>query len=270
MKLPIIKKNILPILSGIEIGIPINLMSKISMDSNFLKSPLTPSNIFLNFLLGFSAYKGDRYLDAIEYKTKMNNLNYTDNSQKMNNLLKSNYYDSILNNNKEIEITLFCSYLSLCILSIYYHIGIIFPLFTSTFAYKYLKQNKNISFLKPFYVAGMWTFCTCMIPLLLNDLQNTLNMQDYYHLLSPMFLSLFSTTNLADFKDIDEDLINGVNTLPIILGSTKTKGIILASSILSIFIFLESEYFTWSLQNYFFIASGILPNFQLFNFTNYF
>lgn len=271
MKIPLSKK-ILPILSGVEIGIPINLMSKISTEANFFKSPLTKESILLNFLLGFTTYKGDRYLDALETLNEKNLTSLYVNSSNGNS--KLNYYEYILENEKSVQFTLFCSYISLCIFVIYYHIGLIVPLITSTFMYKSLKQNKKISFLKPFYVAGMWTFSCCMIPLMLSgneinqvSIIDAMDFNDYYQLLSPTFLSLFSTTNLADLKDVDEDLINGVNTLPILLGTQKTKGIVLISSLLSIYIFMQSEYFTWSLQNLFFISSGLFPNLHIFNNT---
>lgn len=278
----LIKNNLLPVLSGIEIGIPINLMSKMSTDVNFISSPLTKESVILNFLLGFSTYKADRYLDAIEYFG--NNFNCT--VLNLNeNTPKFNYYQSLLNNEKSIEFTIFSSYIALLVLIVNYNIGIILPLIISTFGYKEFKENKQIGFLKPFYVAGMWTFSCCMIPILMHNTQIestlqsllslqslefiNLNLHDYYQLLSPTFLSLFSTTNLADLKDIDEDIINGVNTLPIVLGFQNTKNIIVVSSILSVLIFVQSEYFSWSFQNLFFISSGILPNLQLFNFSNY-
>lgn len=285
----LIKKNLLPVLSGIEIGIPINLMSKMSTDVNFITSPLTKESVILNFLLGFSTYKADRYLDAIEYfNSNFNctfdgtfnstlNCNFNEcNVLNLNeNAPKFNYYQSLLNNEKSIEFTIFSCYIALFVLIVNYNIGIILPLIISTFGYKELKENKQIGFLKPFYVAGMWTFSCCMIPILMHNTQmestlefNNLNLHDYYQLLSPIFLSLFSTTNLADLKDIDEDIINGVNTLPIVLGIQNTKNIILVSSILSVLIFVQSEYFSWSFQNLFFISSGILPNLQLFNFSN--
>ena len=284
-----LKNNLFPILSGIEIGIPINFMSKMSTDVNFITSPLTKESVILNFLLGFSTYKADRYLDAIEYfNSNFNctfdgtfnstlNCNFNEcNVLNLNeNAPKFNYYQSLLNNEKSIEFTIFSCYIALLVLIVNYNIGIILPLIISTFGYKELKENKQIGFLKPFYVAGMWTFSCCMIPILMHNTQmkstlefNNLNLHDYYQLLSPTFLSLFSTTNLADLKDIDEDIINGVNTLPIVLGIQNTKNIILVSSILSVLIFVQSEYFSWSFQNLFFISSGILPNLQLFNFSN--
>lgn len=252
------KINYLPILSGIEIGVPINIISKVSTDVNFAHSPLTKESILLNCLLGFSTYKQDRYLDSLEY---INNVNNTILNK------KHDYYISILNNEKDVQFTLFCSYIAICIFAVYYHIGVILPLFTSTFTYKYLKQNKHVSYLKPFYVAGMWTFCTIVIPLLLND--NNLPMSfDLFKAMTPTFLNLFALTNLADLKDYDEDLLNEVNTLPIILGPIKTKSIVLLSSILSTIMFINSPYFVHNFQNMFYISSNIFPYFSLFNFTN--
>lgn len=258
MKIPL-KSKILPILSGIEMGIPINIISKFSTDVNFANSPLSKESILLNSILGFSAYKQDRYLDSFEY---INNLNNSIISNK-----KHDYYLSIVNNEKYVQFTLFCNYIAICIFAIYYHIGLIFPLFTSTFTYKYLKQNKHVSYLKPFYVAGMWTFCTIVLPILLND--NSLLITDnLFRAMSPTFLNLFALTNLADLKDYDEDLLNEVNTLPIILGPTKTKGIVLLSSLLSTIMFVNSPFFINNFQNLFYISSNIFPYFSLFNFTN--
>lgn len=254
----LLKSKIFPILSGVEIGVPINIISKVSTDVNFVHSPLTKESILLNCLLGFSTYKQDRYLDSLEY---INNVNNTILNK------KHDYYISIVNNEKDVQFTLFCSYIAICIFAIYYHIGVILPLFTSTFTYKYLKQNKHVSYLKPFYVAGMWTFCTIVIPVLLND--NSLPMShDLFNAMTPTFLNLFALTNLADLKDYDEDLLNGVNTLPIILGPIKTKGIVLLSSILSTIMFINSPYFISNFQNMFYISSNIFPYFSLFNFTN--
>ena len=253
-------KKVIPILSGFEIGIPINIISKVSTDVNFKQSPLTKESILLNCILGFSSYKQDRYLDSLEY---FNNYNYT------NTIInkKHDYYYSILENEKSVQFTLFCSYVAICIFAVYFHIGIILPLFSSTFTYKYFKQNKNVSYLKPFYVAGMWTFCTFIIPLLINDNQLMIN-NDLFNAMSPTFLNLFALTNLADLKDYDEDLLNNVNTLPIILGPLKTKCIVLLSSILSTIMFINNPCYINNFQNMFYVSSNIFPYYSLFNFTS--
>ena len=46
MKIPL-KSKIFPILSGIEIGLPINIISKVSTDVNFDYSPLTKDIILI-------------------------------------------------------------------------------------------------------------------------------------------------------------------------------------------------------------------------------
>ncbi len=249
-------KSIKPILSGIEIGIPLNIISKISTDVNFPTSIITKESILINFLLGFATYKQDRYLDALEN----NLLNYSNS--------KNLYYNSLLDNEKFIQYTLFCSYITILILtfSLNNDLKIITPLFLSTFLYKYCKKNKNLSFLKPFYVASLWTVSTCIIPLILNDNYNI----DYinFSLLAPPFLNLFALTNLADLKDYDEDLNNEIYTLPIIFGRSKIKTIILFSSILSTILFIDSPYYLNNIQNIIYLSSNIVPYFSLLNVTN--
>lgn len=271
MKLPLLNK-LKGTFSGTEIGIPINIISKIATDVNFKQSILTKESILFNFLLGFSTYKQDRLLDANEYFNNLENnfnISFISSISNISNISnKHNYYQSIIENEKYINSVLFCSYISICIFAIYYHIGVIFPLFTSTFAYKELKKNDKLSFLKPVYVAGMWTFCCCVLPLMLQN--NYDSSMISFELMSPTFLNLFAMTNLADLKDYEEDFINGINTLPIILGQTKTKGIILISAILSSIMFINSPYFTQNFQNYFFLSSNILPYFSFLNITKIF
>lgn len=264
MKLPVLSKNIGALISGTEIGIPLNIISKISTDVNFQNTPLTKESILFNFLLGFSTYKQDRYLDSLEYYNKYK---YQRNESNFNlTNPKHNYYLSLIHNEKQIQLSLFICYISICIFTIYYHLGIIIPFFSSTFLYKYCKNNKNVSFLKPFYVAGMWTFCTCVIPLLLSD------SFDYsmvsFQLLSPTFLNLFALTNLADLKDYDEDLLNEINTLPIILGKSKIKIITLACSIISMLMFINSDYYSSNIQNLFYISSNVFPYLSFLNSTS--
>lgn len=264
--------NSVPILSGIELGIPINIISKVANDVNFLYSPVSKESILLNFLLGFSSYKQDRYLDAKEYFKNLEVLNNDNTTEFIIYNPKHYYYSNLINDDKNvklIELSLFCSYLSICIFSIYYHIGVILPLFSSTFLYKYFKKNENISFLKPFYVASMWSICTCILPQIiysavyLNNYEYLLN----YNIGYSTFFNLFALTNLADLKDYNEDIMNGVNTLPIILGQSKTKGIILISALLSTFLFIESDYYIHNFQNLFYTSCNLFPYINLFNFT---
>ena len=254
---PIMLSKLLPVLSGLEMGLPINIISKVATDVNFVNSPLTPECILLNCLFGFTAYKQDRYLDAQEYFNEFSCMNTTLDHIYYNS--KHNYYFGLVNdkqNVKLIELSLFCSYISICILIIYYHLGVILPVFSSTFLYKYLKKNDKISYLKPFYVASMWTLCTCIVPQIIYNEINQISTIDFNSGYSTFF-NLFALTNLADLKDYDEDITNGVNTLPIVLGKSKTKSIILGSALLSIFLFVTSEYYETNIQNLVYMSSNI-------------
>ena len=125
MKLPALSKNIGALLSGTEIGIPLNIISKISTDVNFQNTPLTKESILFNFLLGFSTYKQDRYLDALEYYNKYKNQINESNFNFTNP--KHNYYLSLIDNEEQIQLSLFICYISILIFTIYYHLGIIIP-----------------------------------------------------------------------------------------------------------------------------------------------
>ena len=50
---------------------------------------------------------------------------------------KHNYYLSLIDNEKQIQLSLFICYISISIFTIYNHLGIIIPFFSSTFLYKY-------------------------------------------------------------------------------------------------------------------------------------
>ena len=89
MKLPFFKNTLYPILSGSEIGIPLNIISKVVSDANYLTPIISKESILLNILLGFSTYKQDRYLDSIEYT--YSNIDNT-------NIQKRDYYLSLMNN----------------------------------------------------------------------------------------------------------------------------------------------------------------------------
>lgn len=263
MKLPQLNpgtfSTLLPVLSGIEIGLPINIISKVTTDVNFINSPLTPQCILLNCLLGFTAYKQDRYLDAQEYFNEFMYMNST--LDYINYNPKHYYYCSIINNKqnvKFVELSLFCAYISICTIAIYYNLGAIFPMFTSTFLYKYLKKNDKISYFKPFYVAGMWTICSCILPQIIYNEINQLSNIDF-NIGYSTFLNLFALTNLADLKDYDEDITNGINTLPIVLGQSKTKSIILGSALLSTLLFINSEYYINNIQNLIYMSCNIFP-----------
>jgi 4-hydroxybenzoate polyprenyltransferase len=103
----------------------------------------------------------------------------------------------------------------------------------STEYYKELK-GEIVGF-KPVFVAGMWTFSAVLLPCILHDHDYSIigDISDYL----PCFLVLFACTNLADVKDIDEDIVNGVNTLPVVFGKENTQMLVMACLFLSSLMF---------------------------------
>ena len=95
----------------------------------------------------------------------------------------------------------------------------------------YNEIKKNIGIYKAFYIATLWTASAILLPSIIND-------QDYSILLYPLdylpcTLSLFAASNLADIKDIEEDKINQINTLPVVYGKINSKMISLFCLFLS-------------------------------------
>lgn len=75
--------------------------------------------------------------------------------------------------------------------------------------------KKRWGWLKAPYVGAMWTGAIAVVPALIRD--------GSYHILStaaPLvpFLVMTALSNMADIKDITEDSLNGIETLPVLLG----------------------------------------------------
>ena len=254
------KYNIKPILSGIEIGVPVHLLTFIS--NNINKYPINTANfnnqILLNYLLTFACYKLDRYSDYQEYninfKNNNNNLNYDESKIKL--------YNSFSNNEKLIRLTLFVTYLSLFIIIIDTKQTYYLPLFLTTFNYKLLK--KNLPYFKSLYLSTIWSLTCTILPFIkYSDFNELIT----YNCFIPVFLNIFATTNIADFKDIDEDKSNNVKTLPIIIGKKKSIKLIILTSLLSILFFISLDNFNNNIFNDIFIASNIFPILNFINFT---
>ena len=56
-------------------------------------------------------------------------------------------------------------------------------------------------------------------------------------------LSLFAVTNLADVKDLEEDTINNVKTIPVVFGIERTKMLIFISLVFSSLIFGLNQHY---------------------------
>ena len=100
----------------------------------------------------------------------------------------------------------------------------------------YPEFKKQFPLLKPFYVGTFWTGAITVIPHLISNIE-----VNYDHTLSVGMLAT-AVSNLADIEDIDDDINNGIYTIPNRYGITKAR-------LLSTGLFIGSVY-----------KSGIIPH----------
>lgn len=251
--------DIRPILSGFEVGAPIHLLTLISHNiNNYNIANINLNNqIILNYLLTYSCYKIDRYSDYQEYSLNLYNNTNLINYDKS----KIKLFESFSNNEKNIKFSLFVTYISILYILLYTKQTYYIPLLLSTFNYKDLK--KNLSYYKSIYLSTIWALTCTILPFIpYIDLNQLLTHNSFL----PVFFNIFATTNIADFKDINEDKANNIKTLPIIMGKNKSIKLIILSSLLSIIFLINNPNFEINILNNIFIASNIFP---LFYFTNY-
>ncbi len=211
--------------TGIDIGIPLNLISNVFTNLHYGYDVTTTKMVLLQFLIGYYTYGKDRYKDALEFEETPIETN------------KQNLYRSILQY-RHIYTFTYC-------ISFYLIAGFllegdnwkdVLPIVTLLYSTEYYKTLKmNAAFLKPFYVSFMWTFATVLLPCFLHDHNYQILMDGCAYL--PCTFNLFALTNLADIKDIEEDTMNGIQTLPVQLGETTTLGLVYASLALSSLLF---------------------------------
>jgi len=251
-------------LHGIDIGMPLNIIDNIFTNLHYGYDVTTVKVFFLQFLIGYYTYGKDRYKDALEYYQKINieeGKVYKTISDKKRALYK-NLYD-----NAEIYKASYCvAFYSIMILLFYddyWYLNV--PTVGLLYSTEYYKKFKGqIVGFKPVFVASMWTFSAVLMPCILHDHDYSIlnDVDDYL----PCFLVLFACTNLADIKDIHEDIENEVNTIPIVFGKENTKMLVMICLILSSLIFgLHPNYMNRPLVNGAFeLQNSILSFFTYF------
>ena len=95
----------------------------------------------------------------------------------------------------------------------------------------------------------MWTLSSIILPCVLYD-------HDYSILYYPMdylpcILTLFATSNFADIKDIEDDKINNITTIPVKYGLQNSNLISFIALVISALLLIENPNF----ENRFFINS---------------
>ncbi len=240
------KKSDLP---GVELGIPLNIFQYISTFNHYGYSIINPQLLALQFLIGFYTYGKDRYYDAIA--ANKTGIGYGS---------KKELYDYILENKKLIKLLLDYSFFFIVIIislsntdidassplnyetfhkivndiHIEQKLPFIAALLSTEF---YSKIKENFGFLKSTYVASMWTMSSIILPAVIHD--HDFSIFNYPLDYLPIFALIFSSSNLLDIKDIDEDKQNGIYTLPVLFGTSNSQLIsiipILLSSALILF-----------------------------------
>ena len=95
----------------------------------------------------------------------------------------------------------------------------------------YKDIKKLIGPLKPVYISVMWTLSSIILPCVIHDHNYSIlgHPMDYL----PLTLSLYGSSNLADCKDIQEDKLNKIETVPVKYGRLTAFRVSMATLALS-------------------------------------
>ena len=225
-------------LNGIDLGIPLNILQNVFTNLHYGYDVTSLKIIILQFLIGYYTYGKDRYKDALEYNESPFK---TD---------KSELYEYLLKYKNIYRLTYDISFLLITSILLFDDQGLVnMPFVLILLTSEYYKNLKiNLPYLKPFYVALMWTISTAILPVVMHD--NNYNILNYPMDYIPCALTMFASSNLLDVKDIKEDKENGINTIPVTYGKYFTYYIVLISLALSSLIFgLNSHYLDRPLIN---------------------
>ena len=247
------------ILTGFDIGIPLNIFSNIFTNLHYGYDITTFQSVIVQSLIGYYTYTKDRYDDAIEY------------SKNPYETTKSELYNFMLNNKKFYKKSIFLSYIIFLSIVIsnnnsndFYILSPSLILLAINGEYKFYKQYLYI--FKPVYIATMWTFATIFLPCIMHD--HNYEIFNYPLDYLPCFLTLFATSNYADIKDITEDKINNITTIPVAIGEKKSNIISMIGLLFSTIIFgLNDNFKQREVINYIFEIQNIATIGLIYNNT---
>ena len=228
-------------LTGIDMGIPLNMIQNIFTTLHYGEDITTYKYVLLQFMIGYYTYGKDRYNDALEYE------------ESEYETAKSELYKLYIQYKDVYKISFEIMLLAIVYILVFddktaYNLPFILLLCSS----EYYKQIKLINpWVKPLYISVMWSLSTIALPCVLHD-------HDYSILASPMdylpcVFTMFASSVILDIRDIKEDTINDVPTLPVKYGLYKSQQIIIALLALSSFIFgMNQNYLANPTGNIFF------------------
>lgn len=222
-------------LNGLDIGIPLNIFSNIFTNLHYGYDITSVKSVLIQFLLGYYSYGKDRYSDALDY---------VENPYPSE---KSDFYNFIYERkafyNATLNIALFTFiYLLLNNDAEQYNNVINLPFVGLIYLCGEYKQYKPLlDIYKPLYIGIMWSIATIVLPCVLyeHNYNILLYPQDYL----PCVLILFSASNYIDYKDIEEDKINNINTIPVKYGVKKSTIISFIALAISAILLVENPNF---------------------------
>lgn len=218
-------------LNGIEVGIPLNIFSNIYTNLHYGYDITTMKSILIQFLFGYYAYGSDRYKDALEYQ------------QQPYKSRKEDLYNTIISNKNMYRLTLGITFISIMYMLLngedtVYNIPFIPLLYTAEY-YKDLK--KHISILKPVYISFMWMTASVILPCVLHDHDYSIIKYPFDYV--PCMITLFAASNMADNKDIEEDKINNIETIPVKFGKNTSNLISFVALVMASIMIIENNNF---------------------------
>ena len=236
LMLPYNSKNIVRMnaLNGLDIGIPLNIFSNIYSNLHYGYDITSVQSVLIQFLLGYYTYGKDRYNDAVDY---VKNPYETE---------KEEFYKFLYERKEFYNITINLAFLGTVFIllnqdsskELLYNLPFI-PLFYINGEYKYFKKSLYIC--KPLYISIMWAIATVILPSVLYE--HNYNILNYPEDYLPCMLTLFATSNYIDNKDIEEDKINNITTIPVKYGLEISNTISLIAIIVSSILLIENPNF---------------------------
>ena len=225
------------LLTGVDIGIPLNIFSNIFTNLHYGYDITTGRTIAIQFLLGYYTYGRDRYSDALEYIASPDRYNTT----------KQELYRFIYKNRDSYNITLSSSFIVILYIlltsietqqDLLYNLPFI-PLFYLNGEYKSFKPI--LREFKALYIGVMWCLASLVLPCVLyeHNYDIFLSPQDYI----PCILTLSATSNFADNKDIEEDRANDIVTIPVKYGIEISNVISFIALSISSILLIENPHF---------------------------
>lgn len=247
------------ILTGLDIGIPLNIFSNIFTNIHYGYDITSFQSVFVQSLIGYYTYTKDRYDDALDYY------------EKPFNTTKYELYEFMLKNKKFYEKSILLSYILFLSIILTTNNGDDFKILSPYLIllllngeYKSYKQYLYV--FKPIYIATMWTLATVCLPCIMYD--HNYEIFNYPLDYFPCFLTLFATSNYADIKDIKEDKMNNITTIPVAIGEKNSNIISMIALLISTIIFgLNHHFREREIVNYIFELQNIATIGLIYNNT---